>query len=98
MTITIKPTKGKVLIDPEPYKPADTFLHIPETAMNRDMPCFGKVFAIGARPLTKKGVPVELEYKIGDRVFFPKFVGLWVELYGRKFIQIGQKDVAAIIE
>jgi len=96
MTITLKPLKGRVLIRPEPVVPRETFLALPETACNRDMPCFGTVLAIGGRRITRKGVVLEHEFKIGDRVFFPKFIGLWVNIRGQQLIQVEQKDVAAV--
>jgi co-chaperonin GroES (HSP10) len=97
MTLEIRPLNGKVLILPEPTAPADTFLHIPESSMNRDMPCFGTVFATGGRQITKKGVVLDHEIFVGDRVFFPRFTGLWVDVRGKKLIQVAEKDVAAII-
>jgi len=98
MKIALKPTKGRVFIMPDPVVPAKTFLAIPERAMNRDMPDTGTVFAIGGRRITRKGVVVDHEFKVGDRVLFRKFSGLWVDVRGHKLIQIGQNDVEAILE
>lgn len=97
MKIGLKPTRGRVFILPEQSRPAETFLFVPETSLNRDMPNIGTVFAIGGRRITKKGVTVEREFKVGDRVLFRKFSGLWVDVRGHKLIQIGPEDVEAIL-
>ncbi len=97
MKLEIKPLRGRVFIIPEPYKPADTFLALPGTSINRDMPCFGRVLSVGGKRITKKGVVIEREFKPGDHVFFPKFTGLWVNVRGHKLIQVEQKDVWAVI-
>lgn len=97
MSIRLKPCAGKVFINPEETKPADTNLVLPETSCNREMPCIGEVFAIGGRRITKKGVVLDHEFKVGDRVFFRKYSGVWVDIRGHKLIQIEQKDVEAIL-
>ncbi len=97
MTIKIRAAKGKVLIVPEEYKPVETNLVLPQTACGRDMPQIGRVLAIGGRRITKKGVVLENEFKVGDRVFFRKFSGLWIDFRGHKLIQIAHSDILAIL-
>ena len=87
-----------MFIKTEQSVPADTFLIIPETAKNRDMPTTGEVFAIGGRRITKKGLIVEHDFRVGDRVLFKKFTGLWIDFRGHRFIQISQGDIEAILE
>lgn len=97
-TLEIIPRPGKVLILPEEHAPVESKLIIvPETAKGRDMPDRGTVFAIGARRVTRKGVVIDYEFKKGDRVFFPRFVGLWVDIRGTSFIQVEAKDIAAVL-
>lgn len=95
--LEVKPTNGKVFVLPEMSKPAETCLHLPESSLNRDMPNIGRVFAIGGRRITKKGVTVDHEFKRGDRVMFRKFTGLWVHVRGHKLIQVGANDIEAIL-
>lgn len=97
MTLEVKPLAGKVFIVPDPVKPK-TFLHVPESAMNRDMPSEGTVFAIGGRRITKKGVVIDHDFKVGDHVIFRRFSGLWVNIRGHKLIQVGMNDVEAIVQ
>lgn len=98
MTLELKPLKGKVFIRPDISVPAETFLHIPESAKNRDMPDRGTVFAIGGRRITKKGVVLEHEFKQGDKVIFKKHSGLWVDVRGHRLIQVENNDILAILE
>src|SRR5688572_28411106 len=98
MTIELKPLAGRVFIKPEQSVPAETFLHIPESAKNNDMPDRGTIFAIGGRRITKKGVVLEHEFKVGDRVLFRKFSGLWQDIRRHRLISVEQKDIEAILE
>lgn len=97
MTLEIKPMPGKVVIVPEDFIPHDTFLHLPESAKNRDMPERGTVLAIGARRCDKSGNPIDYEFKQGQRVFFPRFSGTWLEVRGHKLIMVAAKDIAAVL-
>lgn len=97
-TLQINPLHGKVLIQPEEHVPVESStIIVPDALKGRDMPERGKVFAIGGRRVSRKGVVIEHEFRQGDRVFFPRFVGNWVEIRGQRFIQIDAKDVAAIL-
>lgn len=97
-TIELKPLHGKVFILPEEHTPVESsIIIVPESMKGRDMPDRGIVFAIGGRRITRKGIVVEHEFKKGDRVLFPKFVGLWVEIRGHRLIQIAAKDISAIL-
>ena len=97
MTLSLQPLSGRVFIRPEQTVPAETFLHIPEAYKNRDMPDRGTVFAIGGRRITKKGVVLDHEFKVGDRVQFKKHSGLWVDVRGHKLIQVSGQDILAVI-
>ncbi len=98
MTLKLNPLAGRVFIRPETSLPAETFLHIPESAKNRDMPDKGTIFAIGGRRITKKGVVLDHEFKVGQRVLFKKFSGLWQDIRGHRLISVDQKDIEAILE
>jgi len=96
MKIKIRATNGHVLIDPILDEPVTT-LFVPESSKNREMPQQGFVVSVGGRKITKKGVVVEHDFKIGDKVLFRKFSGLWMEVEGKKLIHIGLGDIEAVL-
>jgi chaperonin GroES len=92
-----RPTSGNVFIETidDPEKVGRII--IPEQARNKDMPSIGIVFAMGGRLKTKKGVLVEPEFKVGQKVLFRKFSGLLVDFGGKRFVQVKQHDVMAVM-
>lgn len=97
MKLSIRPTRGNVLIAPDPDPAMAGRIFIPEQIRNRDMPSIGTVLAIGGRLKTKKGVLVEPEFKPGDKVLFRKFSGLFVDFRGKRFVQVKIHDIEAVI-
>ena len=93
----MKPTKGNVFIDPEPSGLKSDVIVIPETNKGRDIPHIGKVIAIGGKPITKKGVVTNPEFKVGDRVMFQRFGGLFVERGQIKYYSVKQHHIMAIL-
>jgi co-chaperonin GroES (HSP10) len=70
---------------------------IPEQARNKDMPSIGIVFAMGGRLMTKKGVLVEPEFKVGDKVLFRKYSGTFCDIGDKHLVQIKIHDVQALL-
>jgi co-chaperonin GroES (HSP10) len=93
----MKPTKGNVFIVPETSGLNSDTIIIPETTKGRDIPQFGRVVAIGGKPITKKGVVTQPEFKVGDRIMFQKFGGLFVERGSIKYFSVKQHHVIAIL-
>jgi co-chaperonin GroES (HSP10) len=92
-----RPTKGIVFIKPEDSThPEACRIIVPGTAQNRDMPNIGRVVAMGGAFITKKGVVVQPEFSIGDRVFFKKFTGLWTDVRGKKWIMVKMAEVEGV--
>ena len=92
-----RPTAGNVFIETIDDAEKVGRVIIPEQARNKDMPSRGIVFAMGGRLKTKKGVVVEPEFKVGQKVLFRKFSGLLVDFEGKRFVQVKQHDVQAVI-
>jgi co-chaperonin GroES (HSP10) len=86
------------LIVPENTGPSSSLLTIPERFQNREVPDRGRVVAMSGRPVTKKGIVTEVEFKIGDRVLVRKFSGFFVDYGGQKYFSVPQHDVLAILE
>lgn len=93
----LKPTKGHVLIIPEYAGIKSDTIVIPEQAQGKEMPEIGKIVAMAGKQITKKGVLVEPEFKIGDRVLVKKFTGLFVEFDGTKYFRVPFADVMAVL-
>lgn len=89
---------GNVLVigDADSERPNGLII-TPQTSRDRDIPSTGVVAAVGGARITKKGVRVEPEFKVGDKIVFRKFCGLLVDIRGKRFIQIKQHDVEAIL-
>jgi co-chaperonin GroES (HSP10) len=96
--LRLRPTAGNVFILPDPEPEKSGLILKPETYRDRDMPSTGTVFAMGGKLRTKKGVLVEPEFKIGQRVVFKKFSGLFCEIGDKRLVQIKQHDVEGILD
>jgi co-chaperonin GroES (HSP10) len=70
---------------------------IPEQARNKDMPSIGIVFAIGGRLKTKKGVLVDPEFWVGQKVLFRKYSGTFCDIGDKHLVQIKIHDVMAVM-
>lgn len=93
----IRMTRGLVLIRPEKDPEQIGKILVPNQARDRDMPRIGIVLAIGGRLITKKGIVVEPEFKVNDRVFFKKFTGTFIEVEGQRLIYTKQHEVMAVM-
>ena len=93
----LRPTKGHVLIIPEEAGLKSDTLVIPEQARNKEMPEIGRIVAMAGKQITKKGVLVEPEFRIGNRVLVKKFTGLFVEFEGTKYFRVPYADVMAVL-
>lgn len=91
-----RPTKGNVFVAPEETGPTAERIIVPDNAKNRDMPHIGKVIAMGGARVTKKGIVLEPEFQIGDRVVFKKFTGLWTDVRNQRWILVKAHDVEGV--
>lgn len=93
----IRATAGNVLIKPDKESERVGLIWKPQTAMNRDVPEIGTVVAIGGMRLTKKGVLVAPEFKVGDKVLLKKFTCLFVNVDGQELLQTKQHEILAVL-
>lgn len=68
---------------------------IPDTA--KEKPQEGKVIAVGPGTVDKKGKPVPMEVKKGDRILFAKFGGSEVRIDGKEYLIMKEDDVMGIV-
>ena len=64
---------------------------------NKEQPQYAEVVAVGPGALVD-GKRVPMDVKVGDKVFFAKYVGSEIKLDGVEYIVIGQSDIMAVIE
>lgn len=86
---TLKPTKGKVLLEPIWPTPQVRGLYIPKSA-EEDRPEEATVLALGEGAKT--------EARIGDRVVTDRFNGKWVIVGDRKYRLVDAEAVLAVVE
>ena len=95
---TIKPTKGNVFVEPiEEHRDPDSRIILPEIRHIDGLPRFGRVVAMGGKRVTKKGVTIEPEFKIGDSVYMRKYTALIIEVDGKTLLMVKQHDIEAVV-
>ncbi|MGC9991107.1 MAG: co-chaperone GroES [Candidatus Cybelea sp.] len=68
---------------------------LPDTA--KEKPQEGMIRAVGTGRVTDKGTKVEMQVKVGDRVFYRKYSGSEVKIDGTEYLIIPEKDILAIV-
>jgi len=71
-------------------------LYIPDTA--KEKPSQGKVVAVGPGKISDDGKRLEMDVKVGNKVFYGKYSGTEVTLDGEEFLILRESDVLAVIE
>jgi chaperonin GroES len=92
-----KPLSDRVIVEPvewEEKTPAGVY--VPETA--KEKPQEGVVLAVGPGRLLDNGERAPMEVKPKDKVIFAKYGGTEVELEGKKFLILSEKDILAIVK
>jgi co-chaperonin GroES (HSP10) len=93
---TIKPTKGNVYIKPEIFGLKSDTLKLVQTRI-MDMPNEGTVIAMGGKRVTRKGVVLDPDFVVGDRVLFDRHKAVISVLDGETVIQLKQHDVMMVL-
>ena len=99
MTIKLRPTGDKVLVEPIEAKEAKGKtggIIIPDTA--KEKPMEGLVVAVGPGKTGDDGKKVPLEVKPGDRVLVGKYGGTEIKLEGKEYRILDREDLLAILE
>lgn len=93
--MTIKPLGNRVLIKKiEAQSTTKSGIILPGQA--KEQPQIAEVVAVGSGKL-EKGIRIEMEVKVGDKVVFPKYQGSEIKLDGVEYIIIDESDLLAII-
>ncbi len=94
--MTLKPLGDKVVVEviDEPTTTASGIV-LPDTAKEKSQR--GKVVAVGSGKLLDNGERVELEVKEGDTVVFAKYGGTEIDLDGKEYMILSERDIHAVI-
>ncbi|MBI3406493.1 MAG: co-chaperone GroES [Acidobacteria bacterium] len=93
MSVNVTPLHDRVLIKRiEEKETVKGGIIIPDTA--KEKPQEGEVIAVGAGKL-EKGVRVELDVKVGDRVLFGKYSGSEIKLDDVEYLILREEDILA---
>lgn len=66
---------------------------------SKEKPSTGVVIAVGdGLPATETGILIPTGFKEGERVLFPRFIGVDVEFDGEKYYMLRSTDIMAKIE
>jgi chaperonin GroES len=68
---------------------------LPDTA--KEKPQKGKVIAVGSGRVLDNGTKVALEVKTGDTVVFAKYGGTEIEIDGKEYIILSERDLLAVM-
>ncbi|MBR2576648.1 MAG: co-chaperone GroES [Firmicutes bacterium] len=94
--MTIKPLGDRVVIkmlEAEEKSKGGIFL----PGQTKEEPQIAEVVAIGPGEV-RDGALVPMQVKVGDKILFPKFMGVEVRVEGEDLIVIAEKDIFAILD
>ena len=63
----------------------------------KEEPQIAEVLAVGPGEV-QDGKKVEMHIKVGDKVLFPKYLGVDVKFDGEDYLVLSQKDIFAVVE
>ncbi|ABF46524.1 MULTISPECIES: co-chaperone GroES [Deinococcus] len=94
----LKPLGDRVLVEiiEETEQKTAGGLYVPDTAKEKSQR--GKVVAVGNGKLLDNGTRVPLEVKEGDTVYFAKYGGTEVNLDGKNYSILNERDILATVE
>ena len=95
--MNIKPLGDRVVVKVLPgEETTKSGIVIPDTA--KEKPQEGEVVAVGSGRVLENGQKVELEVKVGDRVFYSKYAGNEIKLSGQEYLIMNERDILGIVE
>ncbi|WP_019586510.1 co-chaperone GroES [Deinococcus apachensis] len=94
----LKPLGDRVLVEiiEETEQKTAGGLFVPDTAKEKSQR--GKVISVGNGKLLDNGTRVALDVKEGDTVYFAKYGGTEVNLDGKNYSILSERDILAIVE
>ncbi|MEW6623688.1 MAG: co-chaperone GroES [Bacillota bacterium] len=69
---------------------------IPDTA--KEKPQEGEVVAVGSGKVLDNGQRLEMEVKVGERVFYSKYSGNEIKINGEEYLILNERDILGIVE
>lgn len=93
----LKPLGDKVVVEviEEPQTTASGIV-LPDSAKEKSQR--GKVVAVGSGKLLDDGTRVALEVKVDDTVVFAKYGGTEIDLEGKDYMILSERDIHAVVE
>ncbi len=95
--MTIKPTIGRVLIEPVDAKPVPgSLVIIPDAHKQKSSEAI--VVRLGAEAINENGTKVPWEVKPLDRILVSAYAGTDIEVHGRTYKLLYQSDIIAVLD
>jgi chaperonin GroES len=96
--LKMRPLADRVIVEPlEGEEKTASGILLPETA--KEKPQEGLIVAIGPGRWDEDGKKrVELEVKLGDKVFFARYSGQEVKVDEKKYLILSEKDILAVVD
>ncbi len=94
----LKPLGDRVLVEiiEETEQKTAGGLFVPDTAKEKSQR--GRVISVGNGKLLDNGTRVALDVNVGDTVYFAKYGGTEVNLDGKNYSILSERDILAIVE
>ncbi|CAM3295786.1 co-chaperone GroES [Deinococcus saxicola] len=94
----LKPLGDRVLVEivEDTEQKTAGGLYVPDSAKEKSQR--GKVIAVGTGKMLDNGTRVALDVGVGDTVYFAKYGGTEVNLEGKNYSILAERDILAIVE
>lgn len=94
----LKPLGDRVLVEiiEETEQKTAGGLFVPDTAKEKSQR--GRVISVGSGKLLDNGTRVALDVNVGDTVYFAKYGGTEVNLDGKNYSILSERDILATVE
>ena len=93
--MNIKPLGDKVVIKMlEAEQKSKGGIVLPDQA--KEEPQVAEVIAVGPGEVIE-GKQIKMQLSVGDKVIFPKYMGVEIKLEGEQYLVLSQKDIFAIL-
>ncbi|CAM3573419.1 co-chaperone GroES [Deinococcus frigens] len=94
----LKPLGDRVLVEivEDTEQKTAGGLFVPDSAKEKSQR--GKVISVGSGKMLDNGTRVALDVKEGDTVYFAKYGGTEVNLEGKNYSILAERDILAIVE
>ena len=92
----LKPLHDRVIVKQEKGETTTSFgIILPEA---KEKPNEGTVVAVGPGKSFDNGTEIQVDMKVGDKVYFTKHAGMQVKLDGEVLLVLNESDIYAVEE